>query len=51
MKAGPALRGDLAPQLQAFSFEDSGFCAYFQILAPLINAWPPGVDCSGAGFE
>ena len=38
---------------QAFSFEDSGFSAYFQtLLPPLINAWPPrSVDCFGADSD
>ena len=37
------------PHEQAYSFKTSHFCAQFQTLAPLINAWPPSVDCSSAG--
>ena len=38
------------PNQQAYSFENSSFCASFQALAPLMNAWPPKIDRSVAGF-
>ena len=33
-------RGAWPPNQLAYSFEDSGFCTYFQTLDPTINAWP-----------
>ena len=39
----------LPPNQQAYSFYDTGFCAYISYFdLPLINAWPPSVDCSAA---